>query len=273
MKKALIAATSAAGAVLLLNAGSLDAHDLFLRPGSFFTRPGTVLVVRLISGTFDRSENAVARNRLRDLSLLTPGGRVPLDGGTYVAKGDTSAFTLKTGGPGTYLVGASTFPRIIKLSGDQFNEYLRSDGLPDVLDARTKSGSLGDSAGERYSKHVKAVIQVGSKRSSGFSRAFGYPAELVPLSNPYLLSRNSRLRVRALVDGEPVVRQLLLFGGRARNGGLIGADSVRTDGRGEAAVQLRRAGVWYVKFISMIRVAHDSVDYESKWATLTFEVR
>jgi hypothetical protein len=31
--------------------------------------------------------------------------------------------------------------------------------------------------------------------------------------------------------------------------------------------------VWYVKFIHMARVREDSVDYESKWATMTFEVR
>jgi len=38
-------------------------------------------------------------------------------------------------------------------------------------------------------------------------------------------------------------------------------------------VRLRSPGLWYVKFISMKPVRNDSVDYESKWATITFEVR
>lgn len=51
---------------------------------------------------------------------------------------------------------------------------------------------------------------------------------------------------------------------------------MRTDDRGVARVALRLPGVWYVKFILMRSVpdaAKDSVNYESKWATLTFAVR
>jgi hypothetical protein len=32
-------------------------------------------------------------------------------------------------------------------------------------------------------------------------------------------------------------------------------------------------GTWYIKFIHMARVQGDTVDYEPKWASLTFEVR
>jgi len=32
-------------------------------------------------------------------------------------------------------------------------------------------------------------------------------------------------------------------------------------------------GKWYVKFIRMTPVQGDSVNYESKWATLSFQVR
>jgi hypothetical protein len=40
-----------------------------------------------------------------------------------------------------------------------------------------------------------------------------------------------------------------------------------------ARLSLGAAGSWYVKFIHMTRVAEPEVDYESKWATLTFAVR
>jgi hypothetical protein len=49
---------------------------------------------------------------------------------------------------------------------------------------------------------------------------------------------------------------------------------VRTDADGVARVWLRSSGIWYVKFIHMERVTADTtIDYESKWATLTFQVR
>jgi hypothetical protein len=38
-------------------------------------------------------------------------------------------------------------------------------------------------------------------------------------------------------------------------------------------VTLDAAGRWYVKFVHMVRVTQRGLDYESKWATLTFEVR
>jgi hypothetical protein len=40
-----------------------------------------------------------------------------------------------------------------------------------------------------------------------------------------------------------------------------------------AQVTLDAAGKWYVKFIHMVRATEPGLDYESKWATLTFEVR
>lgn len=40
----------------------------------------------------------------------------------------------------------------------------------------------------------------------------------------------------------------------------------------EVRVPITRRGKWYVKFIRMEPV-RDSVDYESKWASLTFQVR
>jgi hypothetical protein len=39
-------------------------------------------------------------------------------------------------------------------------------------------------------------------------------------------------------------------------------------------VPLNSAGQWYVKFIHMTKVVGDTaLDYESKWASITFELR
>jgi len=40
-----------------------------------------------------------------------------------------------------------------------------------------------------------------------------------------------------------------------------------------AEVTLDGAGRWYVKFVHMVHGTQRKLDYESKWATLTFEVR
>ena len=271
-----------AALLLIASATSLNAHDLFLRLESFFVRPESTASIRVLNGTFSSSENAVARNRLRDISVIGPAGRSRLDTSLWRATGDTSRLSVPIGGAGTYVVGASTLPREITLEAKDFNAYLEEDGIPDVLAARRRDGELEARATERYSKHVKAILQAGTRKSGEFNRVLGYPAELVPLNNPYLSRAGGLLRVEALVDGKPVANQLIVSGGRRSRGERIAERRVRTDANGIARIRLTDRGQWYVKFINMARVARDTtsrpagtpaLDYESKWATLTFEIR
>ncbi len=258
---------------LLVLASSLAAHDLFLKPERFFVQPNAQVRVRVLNGTFSKSEGAVARARLRALSVITPEGRAPLDTTAWEPQGDTTVLSLQTGAPGTYVAAASLHPRFIRLEAKDFNNYLEHDGLPDMLAERRRRGQLDQPARERYSKHVKAVLQAGSPRTAGYETVLGHPAELVPLDNPYSLRAGGVLRVRALVEGQPVPGQYVVAGGRTAAGGRIAQQGVRTDQEGVARIPIRTRGDWYVKFIYMVPVREDSVDYESKWATLTFGVR
>ena len=118
-------------------------------------------------------------------------------------------------------------------------------------------------------RSVKALLQVGTERTDNVSTVLGYPAEILALDNPYRLRVGAFMRVRALVDGQPVARQLVLYGGRSVSGARIAARATRTDADGIARIALTRRGQWYVKFIRMVRMTEDSVDYESKWATVS----
>lgn len=261
-------------ALILATAGVLDAHDLFFRADSFFVSPGAAAQLRALNGTFSKSENSIARDRLRDLSVVSPTGHSHPDRSQWSVTGDTSILTVQTTVPGTYVIGASLLPREITLKASEFNSYLAEDGIPDVLAARKKNGEMGKDATERYSKHIKAMLQVGSNRSGDFSAVLGYPAEIVPLDNPYSIRAGGILRVRALVDGKAVGNQLVVSGARTQKGGVVRETRVRTDKSGVARVRLPSKGQWYVKFIQMKPYqGAEKIDYESKWATLTFEVK
>ena len=249
------------------------AHDMFVKPARYFVPEQSEVLVRILNGTFSQSENSIARSRLKDVSIVSPAGRAALDTAQWNVAGDTSSFSFRTGAAGTYVIGTSTRPSIIALEAKQFNQYLAEDGIPDVLEARKQGGELEKPARERYHKHVKALLQVGEARSEHFSTELGYPAELVPLENPYAVARGGVLRVRTLVDGKPAANQFVLYGGRTPAGARLEQRNVRSDGEGIARIPLRAAGTWYIKFINMTRMQRDTVDYESKWATLTFQVR
>ncbi|MGH7710960.1 MAG: DUF4198 domain-containing protein [Gemmatimonadaceae bacterium] len=267
-------ALSIALLLLLAVAATLAAHDLFIKPAQFFLTPNTSSQAYIVNGTFTRSENAVTFDRVRDLSIVAPAGHTHPDAASWSAKGDTSVLRFTTGAAGTYVLGVSTLPRVLRLEGKDFNAYLTSDGVPDILATRKRDGELGAPARERYHKHVKTLVQVGDLRSEHFATALGYPAELVPLENPYALDRGATLRLKALVDGQPVANQYVVTGGRTKAGSRLTSAGLRTDAEGVVRVPLRSAGQWYVKFIHMVKVAGDTAaDYESKWASLTFEVR
>jgi len=261
-------------AVLLsmISATLLLAHDLFLKLDSYFVPPNTAVRVAVLNGTFSSSEGSVTPDRLLDLSVVGPTQRRAIPRQSWKPVGDTTWLTLQTGATGTYVIGASLSPRQIALSGEDFNSYLKEDGIPDVLNARTLNGELGRAVRERYQKHVKAILQVGEARTDAFGAVLGYPAEIVPLGNPYATRIGDTLAVRALVDGKAVVNQLVIAGGE-RDGRAIEEVRARSDAAGVARFALSGAGKWYIKFIHMVPVSADSVSYESKWATLTFQVR
>ncbi len=253
--------------------GIAAAHDMFLKPTRFFVPENSEVRVRVLNGTFDKSENSIARNRLRDASVVTPTRRVQLDTAEWTVTGDTSTFHVHTREPGTYVIGASMNPTVLELSADDFNLYLREDGIPDVFAERQRTGELEKPAKERYHKHVKAMIQVGSTPSQHYATPMGYPAEIIPVENPYSLSKGGTLSVRTLVDGKPAGNQFVLYGARTPDNKAIEQLSMRSDSEGIARIPLSVSGTFYIKFINMTRVQRDTVDYESKWATLTFQVR
>ena len=263
--------------ILLAAAATLvDAHDLFLKPENFFVSPRAAVRVQVLNGTFTTSEGSVARDRLRELTVAGPEGVSHPDTNSWQVGEKASSWNVSVGGSGTYVLGASVLPRTLRLEAKDFNKYLAEDGIPDVLALRRQRGELDRPARERYSKHVKALVQVGDERSTDVGVRFGHPAELVPLDNPYKLRSGATLRVQALVDGQPVPNQVVLAGGHTAQGARIAEKSARTTSDGIARIPLRARGVWYVKFIRMQPIpttAGDSVDYESKWATLTFAIK
>ncbi len=227
---------------LLVAVGALAAHDMFLRPAQHFVEPNSSVLIRLLNGTFSSSANSITRDRLLDVAIVSPTGRVKLDTAQWSVAGDTSTFTLRATTPGTYVLGASTRPRILALPGKEFNAYLADDGIPDELAARTREGRLEEGSRERYHKHVKALVQVGDTPDSGYSAVLGYPAEIIPLQNPYALKVGATLALRLLVGGKPIGGQLVQYGGRTPSEARVTQRSVRSAANGVARIPLDRVG-------------------------------
>lgn len=287
-------------AVLLAAAVPCAAHDLFFRPRPFFPQVDDPVEVRVLSGSFDGSENAIKRDRLADLSLLGPKGRQALDPSLWSEDEPESKLTLRFEEAGTYVIGAALHPRPLALPAKEFNAYLAEEGLDEILALRKTQGRLGEGSKERYTKFLKSIVQVGPAQGTAFGTVFGYAAEIVPLDDPAALGPEATLRVRCLVDGQPLKNAAVFSGGRRPNTDVrLPIQRLHTDAEGVATVHVTAAGEWYVKFVHMTEV-HEasampdgqsppgrtedspplrgsapgppSVTYDSKWATLSFAV-
>ena len=259
--------------MLLLIVVAAQGHDLFLKLDSYFLQPNTKAIVRVLNGSFQKSEGAVARERLANLSLHGPDlGAASAESIVWRVEEKTSTMEIQTGETGTYLVGISTKPREIALKAADFNEYLKHDGIPDILAARKKNNEHTKDVRERYSKHVRAVFQVGDKHSDDYKKPLDYPVELIPQQNPYALKVGGTITVLCLLDGKPIANQFVMAGWESSDS-KTHAINVRSDSNGLARIRLAGAGKWFIKFIHMTPISEPNLNYESKWASLTFEIK
>lgn len=278
--------------ILLLFAAFVlfSSHDMFLKIRTFFLQPHTAASIHLYNGTFEKSANTIARQRMKDVSLAGNGARSHPDTSQWSELDSViTVLNIKTGEAGTWVAGLSTHPNQIALSAKEFNEYLEHDGVLDMLDWRRQNNALDKDAVEKYAKHVKAIFQVGDKKTNDWQTVLGYPIEFVPLGNPYTLKPGDSLKVKLLWDGQPLPNQLVYVGS---DGGKHGhshdktghdhdkggethshnATQLRTDTGGTVSVPLTNDGQWYLRTIHMVLSNEPGLTHESNWATLTFEV-
>lgn len=249
------------------------AHDLFLKPDSFFAKVNQKISISVMNGTFQKSEGAVNFARLTDASVVSPSGSRTKQRETDFTKNETTAFmNLAPAEAGNYVVGLSTVWRENSLKAVEFNEYLTLEGIPDILENRKRDKELEIDGRYRYSKYVKTILQVGSKQSDNYKTALGYAVEMIPQANPYKLKKGDSIEILCLKDGKPLVGQTVLTG-RETGGKLAAEKSVRSDEKGFIKIKLDEPGKWYAKFINMVKIDDPKLNYESKWATLTFEIK
>ncbi len=247
-------------------------HELFLKTDSYFIPENETVELYLYNGTFDVSENVITRDRIVIASIIGPGFKYYPKESDYYDKEESTHLRFTTGEAGTYVAGISTKPRNIELTAEEFKEYLEHEGLDRMVKEREMKGISNRPVVEKYAKHVKALLQVGNERSEECYADLGYPIEFMPLQNPYDLKVGDIIDFQLMFQGEPLANAVVHFGYEGSDKALEAFGSI-TDDDGEFSFELSKAGQWYVGTIHMLESSEAGLDYESHWATLTFEIR
>ena len=251
---------------------TVSAHDFWIEPSSFAPRPDEAVRIQLRVGQHFVGE-AVPRNSaaIEKFVAVGPSGEQPIFG----RDGMDPAGLLRLDAPGLWHIAYRSKSAPVNLPAEQFEQYLREEGLEYIIDARAARGESRTQGRERFSRSVKSLLRSGAATNmTGFDRALGLTLEFVLEADP-MAAPGQRIPMRLLLEGRPLARALVVA--YRKNAGAVDAAvetmRARTDSEGRVVVKVE-PGQWLVKAVYMKGAAADSgADWESVWSALTFEVR
>ena len=245
----------------------------------FYLMPSKTSAERLKVGfhngySFPQSENTTPIDKLKDVLVFS--NTVKSEVTNLKDTGTSLEGEARIGSKGNYVVTACTMPSYVELQANDFEKYLRQEGLGHVLEAPIDGGptpaALSKPVRERFSQYAKSLL-LNDSSNDILQRPVGAALEFIPEKNPAYLRRDERLPVRVLWNGKPAVG---LQVAAAYTTGEFGESRIvgRTDRDGRVYVTLGKKGFWRLHTVVMERCRDTrTADFESSRATLTFEIR
>lgn len=257
-------------AFLFLFSASASAHEYWLEPKNFFPAPNEKTTVHLYVGDGlikDREERPFQLIKTSMFQLFSTAQIWDLK--ASLIDEALPIYNFSADKSGNYLLAMERNWSYIKLEPDKFEDYLREDGMEYVIAERAKLGESAKQGRERYSRHIKSLLQVGDRRDATYRKRVGLKLEIVPLENPYAKKIGDRLNFQILFDGRPLTGRTVFADNRAG-----ATQKMTTDKNGQIAVNLDRKGLWLVRLVTMRRCEKDcgEADWESFWGAYSFGV-
>lgn len=264
-------------------------HDIWLHPNEFILTPGDTVIVRQLAG--DELQTQVSHpgtatelpmlwTMTSIFDLITKDGTVDLL--RELRKQELSPNTKPVLQRRFDFEGLALLTMVhdfthTELSNETFLEYLEHEKIKDERFIEHMGNR--QTQRERYTRTLNTLIRVGAPGPAlAFQRSNGLPIEIVLLQNPYQLSPRENLEAQVLLNGKPLPDKLVLAYVAGNSRGVTEFRS-HTDSAGIARFRLDRRGFWLIRLVHLrpckARFAGDctDVDWESYWASYTFELR
>lgn len=245
----------------------LSAHDFWIEPSSFRPAVGSELAIFLRVGQNFRGD-PVPRNprAIEKFVLVAAGDEEPIGG----LGGTDPAGLLRVRQAGLQWIAYRSRRTPITLEPDKFEKYLADEGLESILDARKRRGERMKEGREAFSRSAKALIAVNGETGRSFDRPLGLTLEVIPEKDPLARRNRGLLPLKVLYEGRPLRDCLVVALQRDQPQSTAKA---RTDKEGRVSLKIAARGAWLVKAVHMVVAPPETgADWESIWASLTFEI-
>ncbi len=246
--------------------GLAVAHEFWLQPQKFFYAVGEKALINFKVGeNFSGEDWDLNRHKVERLELHNSAGVADHKADIKKEKPNVEMLLSDLG---TQLVVMQSDNAFSDLEGQKFNEYLKEDGLDDILSIREKNKALDKRGTEFYSRHSKLLLQVGNRQDNTYKKIIGLPIEIVPEKNPYAMKLGESNKFTILWEGKP------LFGARVkvwnRKDGQVAIQNIYSQKDGTIEFPLSNTGAWMVSVVKMVPSKKEGAEWQSYWGSLVF---
>ncbi|XDZ65289.1 DUF4198 domain-containing protein [Alphaproteobacteria bacterium LSUCC0684] len=265
-----------AALVLLFAWRGVAAHELWLEPLKWQAAPDTEIRVAILLGTgMQGSQQIYMPASFRRFEQITPSGSRPVTG----RMGDRPAGNLTAKGDGLNLFVYETTPRLVQYDHlDDFAAFARKKGYPEAEDQHRSKGLPETSFVERYTRHAKSLISIGTPAApaAGEDRRLGLEVEFIARENPYRWQAGP-LVFALEVDGmpRPDAQVTVMYRQSGIPDAAVTEMVLRTDAKGMIGFTPRRGYIYLLDHVDLAAATREEADgarWISRWGSLTFLV-
>lgn len=248
----------------LAMSGVTQAHEFWLQPESYVTKPGMTVPVRIKAGEgFEGIEypwipsRAIEAGATPQHDVLRPSPQLP-------------ALKLTPAKEGLTVLHYRSKPTELKYDRFQdFTDFLEEDGLQWV-EARHRARKLPDTGWmEAFTRYAKTLIKVGD--GEGQDNPGLMPYEWVALANPYTTTAQTHT-LQLLDKGKPVPdTQVTYFTRGSGATGEMERSIAYTDATGSVQIPALANTEYLVSSVIMTELGSEKLPWQSHWISITFK--
>jgi uncharacterized GH25 family protein len=254
--------------VLLLVAIYSYSHEYWLAPVKYRVKSNEPFTLNCYVGE-DFKEEVWAKRKDRTLQVNLYHSKSKKDITSLFTAKDSTKIPFVLNESGNHLIAMRTKPSYIEMEGKAFNDYLKEDGMANILAYRELHQLAKKRSREFYQRCAKTLLQVNGSNDDTYKLNTGMPLEIIPQNNPYT-EGIKELKIYFEFKGMPLANYQVRTWCK-KDGKLIVKSFHTTDAKGFVRVPIKERGEWMISVVKMdLYNQSEKADYESYWGSYTF---
>jgi uncharacterized GH25 family protein len=244
------------------------AHEFWLQPQKFMLKSSEKTNIDVFVGENYAGEKVDA-SKFTVSKLIHYGKGIEEDFMSKISTKDSVKIEASFSTEGNHLVAFNNTNKFIELKAAKFNEYLKGEGLENIIKLRKQQGKQNKDGREFYQRCVKTLFQVGDVLDETYKQNTGMRLEVIALENPYLIKDKKMIPFKVMFDNELIMNALVLAWHSSN--GKTTVEKMRSNKDGEITIAITKTGRWMISTVKMIPITNNQkADYQSFWGSYTF---